>query len=76
MLTKIRDYEFSVNDFNARLAVSDNFVTNEKDLEEIARHRLNIQDSVGYREMLKIHNETFGFMGRNYSWVWKKYKRN
>ncbi len=72
LLTLIRDYEVYVNDFNARLQVSNNLVTTEKDVIIVKKHRRLLVQSNGFKKMLKEQEKVLRFLKDNYSWAFAK----
>ncbi len=71
-LTIVRDYESCVNNFNARLQVSNNLVTSEKNITVVAKHRRHLVQSNGFKKMLKEHDKVLQFFQNNYLWAFAK----
>ncbi len=70
-LRAIAEYEMTVADVNARLDVSDNLATTEKNTAVIGAHRRTVQTSTGFKSFKERHQKLYNFLEMKYPWSLK-----
>jgi hypothetical protein len=61
-LIRVSEYESVLADINLRLDVSNDKIANTADIDAIYKHRLNVQDSRGFRALKDEHDKMKEFM--------------